>query len=231
MEEIIKVNEETMTVSARDLLEKVVSTERFSTWFERQLQYGFRENIDYVGCKTFNTLAHQELQDFNCSVDMAKEICMVQKNENAREIRKYLIDLEKAWNTPEQVMARALRIADKTIASLHQTIEEQKPLVEFAEHVSQSSDTVDMEEMAKIAVNENIKIGRNNLIKWLKAQKILKDNRLPYQTFIDRGYFQVAEVTKKTIYGDKIFTKTVVTGKGQIWIIEKLREEFNGTDT
>ena len=119
MEELIKVNEQTMTVSARELHEKVGSTERFSTWFERQLQYGFVESVDYVGCKVFNTLAHQELQDYNCSVDMAKEICMVQRNEKARAIRTYLIDLEKAWNTPEQVMARALKIADQTIASLN----------------------------------------------------------------------------------------------------------------
>ena len=88
MSEIIKVNFENETVSARDLHKSVGSSERISNWFDRQLQYGFEENIDYLGCKTFNTLAKQELQDFELSIDMAKQICMVQKNENAKRIRK-----------------------------------------------------------------------------------------------------------------------------------------------
>lgn len=121
MNELILVNEEKQTVSARDLHEKVGSTERFSYWFERQLQFGFEEGADYTSVKTFtlvNNGAERELQDYELSIDMAKQICMVQRNEKAKQIRQYLIDLEKAWNTPEQVMARALRIADQTIASL-----------------------------------------------------------------------------------------------------------------
>lgn len=120
MNDLIKINYdgEQPTVSARELYEKVGSTERFSTWFERQLQYGFEENTDYIGCKKFNTLARQELQDYDLSINMAKEICMVQKNEHARTIRKYLIQLDNAWNTPEQVMARALQFAQKTVDGL-----------------------------------------------------------------------------------------------------------------
>lgn len=131
MEELIAVNMDNQTVSARELHKEVGSTERFSAWFERQLQFGFIENEDYTGCKTFNTLAHQELQDYNLSVDMAKQICMVQKNEKAREIRQYLIDLEKAWNTPEQIMSRALKIADQTIDSLKNQISDMKPKADY----------------------------------------------------------------------------------------------------
>ena len=127
MNELIKVNEEEQTVSARTLYEAVGSTERFSAWFERQLQFGFVEGEDYVGCKFFNTQANQELQDYILSIDMAKHICMVQKSEKAKQVRQYLIDLEKAWNSPEQIMARALRVADQTIASLNQRVLEMKP--------------------------------------------------------------------------------------------------------
>lgn len=115
---------------------------------------------------------------------------------------------------------------DRIIAEQKEKIAEQKPLVDFAVHVSQTKDTIDMDEMAKIARDEHIDIGRNKLIKWLKDKKILKENRVPYQSFIDRGYFQVVEVEKNTIYGTKIFPKTVITGKGQIWITEKLRTEY-----
>ena len=130
--------------------------------------------------------------------------------------------LEKA------VMVAQRRIAerDKIIAQQKEKIDEQKPLVDFAVHVSQSKDTIDMEEMAKIANDEHINIGRNRLIKWLKEKRILKDNRTPYQQFIDRGYFNVVEIKKETMYGTMVFPKTVVTGKGQLWVIEKLRAEY-----
>lgn len=226
MNEIISVNFENETVSARELHKSVGSTERFSNWFNRQLQYGFEENEDYSGCKTFNTLANQELQDYELSIDMAKQICMVQKNENAKAIRKYLIELEKAWNTPDQVMARALKMADKTIKSLQSTIEEQKPLVDFARHVTESSDTVDVGEFAKIVKNENIIIGRNRLFEWLRKKGYLMNNNNPYQKYIENGYFQVIETTKDTAYGTKIFSKTLITGKGQVNLVEILRKEY-----
>lgn len=126
MNEIIKVNydNEQPTVSARELHKGVGSTERFSAWFNRQLQFGFIENEDYTTVKVLTEVQNnggiqeRELVDHNLSVDMAKQICMVQKNERARAVRQYLIDLEKAWNTPEQVMARALKMADVTIKKL-----------------------------------------------------------------------------------------------------------------
>ena len=93
MNDLITVNFDTQTVSARELHKQVGSTERFANWFARQLQFGFEENTDYTGRKVFNTIAKQELQDYELSVDMAKQICMVQKNENAKKIRQYLIDL------------------------------------------------------------------------------------------------------------------------------------------
>lgn len=127
------------------------------------------------------------------------------------------------------VAQRKIAERDKIIAQQKEKIEEQKPLVDFAVHVSQTKDTIDMDEMAKIARDEHIDIGRNRLIKWMKDKKILKDNRTPYQTFIERGYFEVVEVQKETTYGTRVFPKTVITGKGQIWVIEKLREEYTLT--
>lgn len=135
--------------------------------------------------------------------------------------------------TDDELLEKAILVAqrkiaerDKIIAQQKEKIEEQQPLVDFAVHVSQTKDTIDMDEMAKIANNEHINIGRNRLIKWLKENKILKDNRIPYQQFIDRGYFDVVETKKETMYGTMVFPKTVITGKGQLWVIEKLRTEY-----
>lgn len=142
MTDLIKVDYESdrPTVLARDLHKELEITERFSSWFTRMCSYGFDENSDYIGCKTFNTLAHQELQDYQITIDMAKEIAMLQRTERGKQIRKQLIELEKAWYSPEQVMARALQVADRTIKQLtlvnqqqEQQIAEMKPKVNYVD--------------------------------------------------------------------------------------------------
>ena len=212
MNELILVNVDNQTVSARELHKKVGSTERFSSWFERQLQFGFVENEDYTGCKKFNTLANQELQDYELSVDMAKHICMVQKNEKAREVRQYLIDLEKVWNSPEQVMARALKLADKTISSLKTQLLEMKPKADFFDAVADSKTAISMNEVAKVL---NIKgYGRNNLFEFLRENKVLDRWNVPYQRYIDNGWFRVIEQKYQKNGEPVITTKTLVYQKG-----------------
>lgn len=108
-------------------------------------------------------------------------------------------------------------------------IEEDKPYTEFAKHVTESSDTVDVGEFAKVVKKENIKIGRNRLFEWLRNKGYLMLNNNPYQKYIESGYFKVVEVTKNTAYGTSIYTKTLITGKGQVYLVEKLRNEFGET--
>lgn len=234
MNEIIAVNYDNETVSARDLYDAVNDgKERFSKWFNRQLQFGFVIGEDYsnpyqkVRVQTEGKrTVEREVEDYDLSIDMAKHICMVQKTDKAKQVRQQLIELEKAWNTPEQVMARALKLADKTISQLKLQIEEQKPLVEFANKVSDSSNLIDMGKMAKLLKDEDIKIGRNRLFEWLRNKEILMKNNMPYQRYIESGYFQVKESTYETPYGTKTQQTTYVTGKGQIYITEKLRKEW-----
>ena len=212
MNELILVNVDTQTVSARELHKKVGSTERFSSWFERQLQFGFVENEDYTGCKKFNTLANQELQDYELSVDMAKHICMVQRTDKAKEVRQYLIDLEKAWNTPEQVMARALKMADKTIEGLKSQLLEMKPKADFFDAVADSKTAISMNEVAKVL---NIKgYGRNNLFEFLRENKVLDRWNVPYQKYVDNGWFRVIEQHYQKNGEPVITTKTLVYQKG-----------------
>lgn len=155
-------------------------------------------------------------------------------NEVLPSVRKYggYIDGQEKMSD-EELVAKALMIDQKQIEEKDSLIQEkekqlveQKPLVDFALQVSQGSDTIDMEEMAKVLNDENIRIGRNRLIRWLKQSGILKENRMPYQEYINRGYFDVAEVKKDTAYGTRVFPKTVITGKGQVWIMGKLREKY-----
>lgn len=82
-------------VSARELHKKLEITERFNNWFDRMLKYGFIENVDYTGCKIFNTQANQELDEYILKIDMAKQICMLQRSEKGTEFRLYFIECEK----------------------------------------------------------------------------------------------------------------------------------------
>ena len=237
MQELIKVNvneNQEPIVSARELHKVLGVSKRFSAWWTTQIGYGFEEGQDYVGC-TCRYAANQhggeqELQDYAIKLDMAKELAMVSKTDKGKEVRKYFIQIEKDFNSPEKIMARALLIANKQISTLQAQIEEQKPLVEFAEVVANSSDHIDMNEMAKLCNKENVTIngktiGRNKLFAYLRDNEILMENNLPYQRYIDSKWFSVVETTKRTPYGDKIFSKILVTGKGQIKIVEKIRSE------
>lgn len=96
MMELIRVVEKNgkHLVSARELYQFLEPTERFSNWFDRQLKYGFEENEDYTGCKVFNTQAKQELQDYAITLNMAKEISMIQRSDNGKQARRYFIECE-----------------------------------------------------------------------------------------------------------------------------------------
>nr|DAL67419.1 MAG TPA: KilAC domain protein [Caudoviricetes sp.] len=109
---------------------------------------------------------------------------------------------------------------------LIQQIEEEKPLVDFANQVSDTTSLIDMNQMAKLLKDENIPIGRNRLFEILRQKEILRNNNEPYQRYIESGYFKIKEGTYETPYGTKAYVKTFITGKGQIWITEKLRKEF-----
>ena len=106
-------------------------------------------------------------------------------------------------------------------------IEEDKPLVEFAETISQASDSIDIGTFSKLVKDQDIKIGRNKLFEWLRDNGYLMKSNIPYQKYIDNNYFEIVEYTYKTPYGEKLTTKTLITGLGQVKIIEKLRKELN----
>ena len=118
------------------------------------------------------------------------------------------------------------RLQMMAINQLNERIRHDQPLVEFANQVSNSENLIDMNAMAKLAIEENIPIGRNRLFRWLRENEILMSDNLPYQKFIDRGYFAVKESIFETGSMTKTYQQTFVTGKGQQFIIGLLKKEF-----
>ena len=241
MEEIIKINYESEqpTVSARELYEGLEIKTKFTMWFERMAEYGFSENADYKTCfPNLGSENHggQNMVDYEISIDMAKQICMIQRTDKGKQYRQYFLDLEKAWNTPEQVMARALKIANNEIDKLKADnrvliadTERMKPKEIFADAVSSSKDSCLIGDLAKIICQNGYKIGRNRLFEWMKTNGYLikggSSKNMPTQKAMEMKLFELKETTITTPDGSTDVKRTTkVTGKGQVYFVNKFAE-------
>ena len=237
MNEILRVNVDTQMVSARELHEKLHISTRFNDWFPRMCEYGFAENEDFYSKMSKTENGGRPSKDYEISVDMAKQICMIQRTPEGKACRQYLIDLEKAWNTPEQVMARALRIADRQIEELkshnlqlEQKIEADKPKTIFADAVSTSKTSILVGDLAKLICQNGYQIGQKRLFSWLRDNGYLVKSgssyNMPMQRYVEQGLFEVKESNVQNPDGSVRITRTTkVTGKGQVYFVNKFISE------
>lgn len=231
----INFDGEQPTVSARDLHTGLEIKSNFTTWFDRMCGYGFTE-LDYQKC--FPNLESgcnggQNMVDYQISVDMAKQICMIQRSEKGRQYRQYFIDLEKAWNTPEQVLARALKIADKEIEKLKSSntalledVQRMKPKETFADAVAASHTSILIGELAKILKQNGVETGQRRLFTWMRDNGYLiktgSSRNMPTQKSMELGLFEIKETVINNPDGSiRISRTTKVTGKGQQYFINK----------
>lgn len=231
MNELIKINYETEqpSVSARDLHERLEIKSNFTTWFDRMGEYGFESGKDFIP-KMEESTGGRPATDFCISVDMAKQICMIQRTDKGRQYRQYFLDLEKAWNTPEQIFARALKMADKTIdqlktdnATLLEDVKRMRPKEIFADAVSASGSTMLVRDVAKLIKQNGVPIGEKRFYKWLRENGfVCKGSTATTQRAMELGLFVVVIRTVERGDGLPLETKTTkVTGKGQQYFINK----------
>ena len=126
----------------------------------------------------------------------------------------------------EEPYQKLFRLQMTAIRKLNERIRHDQPLVDFANHVSNTDNLIDMNAMAKLAADEHFKIGRTRLFRWLKYMGVLMANNLPYQQFIDRGYFAVKESIFEVNGLKKTYQQTLVTGKGQRFVINLLKKYY-----
>ena len=223
-------------VSGRQLHEALGVKTKYADWFNRMIEYGFTENQDFLLLKNEQQTGrggHNKV-DHIIKLDMAKEIAMIQRTDKGKEVRQYFIQVEKDFNSPEKIMARALLMADQKVNKLEAQIEADKPKVLFADAVSASHTSILVGDLAKLISQNGYKIGGNRLFVWLRENGYLikrkgSDWNMPTQRSMEMKLFEIKESTITHPDGHISVSKTVkVTGKGQQYFINKFLNEEAG---
>ena len=232
MNELIKItyNNDRPAVSARDLHDFLEVKTAYKDWFPRMCEYGFTEGEDFCSFLSEST-GGRPAQDAVLTIDMAKELCMIQRNEKGKQARQYFLQIEKDWNSPEKVMARALQIAGDKLKRLENKVEADAPKVLFADAVSASKTSILVGELAKLLKQNGVDIGQHRLFRWMRENGYLirrngTDFNMPTQKSMDLGLFTVKETAITHSDGAVTVSKTTkVTGKGQQYFIQKFLGE------
>lgn len=221
---IIPIHEENgnFPVNGRELHEVLCVETPYHKWFPRMVEYGFEAGKDFqeVSDKIVqNPLGGRPATNHSLTLSMAKEICMLQRTEQGREVRRYLIKVEEAWNEPEKVMARALQIANQTLAKFHDDImaleaknEEMRPKAEYFDALVDRNLLTNFRETAK-----QLHTKQNQFVRFLMdSGYVYRDNRgrlMPYAQHAENGLFEV----KECLNGQSQWcgTQTLVTPKGR----------------
>ena len=246
MEELIKVQvkNDRQLVSARDLYKGLEIKTRFSLWVKQNFKV-FEDGQDFTSVVTTTEVQNnggtqrRELQDYLLTIDTAKELCMMSKTEKGKEVRKYFIQVEKDWNSPDMIMHRALEVSNSRIKlltaknqslanqnkDLQDKIDRDAEDVTFAKAIRYSNHSIKVRELAAILTQNGFQIGQNQLYQLLRLEHyISKHGTLPMGDKIKRGYFRVSHGVKN----GHAWSTTLVTPEGQKHIINKaLRGKFD----
>ena len=129
MHELVKieVKDGQQLASGRELWERLEIKTPYTQWFERMVEYGFVENKDYhlhsQKSESRNVTGFKVTQDHLLTIPMAKELCMIQRNDQGNRLRQYFIKCEEAWNSEDMILARANQILQKKVISYTERIE------------------------------------------------------------------------------------------------------------
>lgn len=232
MNELIKVttneNDEQL-VNGRELYEFLGVKDNYTDWFKRMIKYGFDENVDFISFsgKSDKPFGGRPQVNHYVKLDMAKEISMLQRTERGKQARRYFIQLEKFWNSPEMVTKRALEFQQKKIEVLQLENESLKPKALFADAVDASKTSILIGDLAKLIKQNGIDIGQNRLFQWLRDNGYLiarkgESYNMPTQRSLDLGIAEIKERTHNNPDGSIRISRTPkITGKGQIYFVNK----------
>ena len=243
MNELIKIEVRNgqQLASGRELHKFLEVGTRYNDWINRIIEkYNFIENKDFVTITQKRVTAQgneTEFDDHLMTIAMAKEIAMVANTEKGKEARIYFIKCEEAWNSPEMILARANQIQShmiedytKKIELLENKVKEDKPKVLFADSIATSKTSILVGDLTKIIKQNGVDIGQKRLFTWLRDNGFLikrlgTDYNMPTQKSMELELFEIKETAVTHADGHTTINKTPkVTGKGQIYFINKFKE-------
>ena len=205
-------------VSARELYKGLKISKRFSEWFSINSK-DFIEGEDFTSVLTstlVNNGAKREIQDYAISIDMAKSICLMSRTEIGKTYRNYLINLEKAWNTPEAVMSRALQLANKTLDNIRHQVAIMQPKAIVYDELVDRSKTMNFRDMAS-----KLGMTQNEFMTILKAKYIYKNTIGEYRAYADyQKYFTLRTFNKST---EKTGEQLLLNMEGITYFINKYK--------
>lgn len=243
---IIQQNTDRPTISGRELHEKLEIDTPYHKWFPRMCKYGFTEGADFNTDKNVRVQKEgdrevsREVTDHQLTIDMAKEICMLQRSEQGKAVRRYLLDLERQWNTPEAVMSRALRMANDRLARLTGEMQQLRAVnsdltvqMQIAQPKADYFDSL-IERGVNISIRESAKqlgVKEREFVRFLTEHKYLyrdkKGKLTPYAQYADDLFVIKECFNDKSGWGG---TQTLTTPKGRETfrlLLEGLRREPN----
>lgn len=226
MNELIKVvyDNDRPTVSGRELHEKLEIATQYTKWFERMAEYGFTEKEDYIAISQKRLTAQGNettFTDHQLTLEMAKQICMIQRTETGKRYREYFLEIEKMWNSPEYVMARAVKMSDRKIALLsgqlaeaNKQIEEAKPKIEYYDTITSSEGLTSIRETAKL-----FDVREKDFKALLLATYLYRDahkRMMPRAEYMnENAAFAVCETVITTPVGSRTTVYTKITPRGR----------------
>ena len=244
MNELIKieVKDGQQLVSGRELHKFLEIKTPYTQWFERMAEYGFIENTDFIPVsqksESGGISGVKVVQDHLMTLNMAKEISMLQRNEKGKQARQYFIKCEEAWNSPEMILARANQIQShmiedytKKIELLENKVKEDKPKVIFADAVATSQSSILIGDLAKLIKQNGVDTGQKRLFERMRENGYLikrqgSDYNMPTQKSMNLGLFEIKETAVTHSDGHISVNKTSkVTGKGQQYFINVFLSE------
>lgn len=232
MQELISLryDEDRITLSARELHEFLEVGTEFRHWFPRMSEYGFDEGVDFSPVIFDHPQNKQPTKDYQITIEMAKEIAMIQRSEKGKQARQYFIQLEKEWNSPEKVMARALLLADSKIQSLKlenkikdQQIGELKPKADYYDEILKNKGLVTITQIAKDYGLSGSTMNRK--LHELGVQFKQSGQWLLYSKYHDKGYTHSETVEFEHTDGrPDVKMNTKWTQKGRFFLYELLKK-------
>lgn len=226
----LRYDEDRITLSARELHEFLEVGTEFRHWFPRMCEYGFVEGTDFSPVIFDHPQNKQPTKDYQITIEMAKEIAMIQRSEKGKQARQYFIQLEKEWNSPEKVMARALLLADSKIQSLKlenkikdQQIGELKPKADYYDEILKNKGLVTITQIAKDYGLSGSAMNRK--LHELGVQFKQSGQWLLYSEYHDKGYTHSETVEFEHTDGrSDVKMNTKWTQKGRFFLYELLKK-------